>query len=927
MAHVVGTVQLVSPNAKVGPDSGQPPTTPNTFTLELDPGAPASGNVKFVLVHFQNVSLPANNRLEVDLGYGTDVFTSASGTDFWSRPVNVAVFAGDKVAIRYITDGAATGGAEIDRFARGEQQTSGSSISNCDPFLLDANYVEPTFDPALFCSGAPNWENTACVTAAGDIRKAVAPSVGMIVHVDLAEDGSEIVSSFSATLVGPDLVLTAAQKLALAVAQVQSASIIFNYETTCAGARPPGYTGRFHKVKRVVSQAFFGAVDYALLQIAVPPGGGLGVAPVTMRPDLPAAAEQVFCIHHPEGAVKRLSAPHPGFQTVATSNANAVTANFDVASGSTGAGVFDLAGRIVGVLSTGTACSISFFPTASALQDVANPPGDPTFRDVMIVFDRSGSMSLDAGTGRAKIEEARDAASLFVQLVQKNGGNTIGLVSFSATASAPVDFALAQVNDANNLILVGPPPFSGGKIGALVPNGGTSIGAGLIAARDQLAAGNVRTILLLTDGLQNIAPFIGGVTGLDGIDINTIGFGEASGLDGALLTDLSNAHNGVYMRAGDGLALKKYFALAFGNIFTSGALLDPEAKLAATADAGAPIKFQVCGEDAITIVAGWDRPRSALAITVKTPGGATITTASPGVEHATGRTWAFLRIKLPRGAERNGTWTATVRRAGGSPLALRYFVTVIAGGGAKLRRWPGPDKYFTGDAIEPFVQIAGRQGVPEKAKVALTVTRPDAAIGNILTGAKLRPAATQRGDTLPARHATLQALEKSAGRPLVGTTTHRFDLVSETALPSRGKDRGLFGIGVKNLLAVEGTYTFHAVATYGKACVGTRETQWSVHVDPGVDQAKSDVRASAATTRPDKKRALTFTIIPRDRFGNHIGPGRADIFRVTGAPGTTLSGALRDNGDGSYSQAAVIDAGVRKPEIVLSRPQRRVTRK
>ena len=55
----------------------------------------------------------------------------------------------------------------------------------------------------------------------------------------------------------------------------------------------------------------------------------------------------------------------------------------------------------------------------------------------MIVFDRSGSMSLDAGTGKTKIEEARDAASLFIQLVRASTGNRVGLVSFSTLPATP----------------------------------------------------------------------------------------------------------------------------------------------------------------------------------------------------------------------------------------------------------------------------------------------------------------------------------------------------------------------------------------------------------------------------------------------------------------------------------------------------------
>lgn len=930
MTHIVGTVQPVSPAVVIGPDSGLPPNSPNTWAFELDPGIPPGGGIKFVIVHLQNLNLPANNRVEIDLGYDTDVLTATNDFDFWSRPVNLSAFPNHRIPLRYITNGAAAGGVTLDRFGRGERHVGDNDItsnSNCDPFLLDANYVEPPFNSSLFCATPPDFENADCATA-GDVRKTVAPSVGMIVHIDIAVDGiTEIVSSFTGTLVGPDLVLTAGQFLVFAPTQLQSASVIFNYATTCAGARPANYVGRFHRVKKIVKLGFFGAVDYALLQLTVPPAG-LGIAPIAMRPDVPAVGEQIFCIHHPEGAVKRLSAKHTAFKTVLSSDANAVVADLDVASGSTGAGLFDASGQVVGVLRGGTACNIEFFPTASALADIGNLQDEPLFRDVMIVLDRSGSMELDSGAGRPKIDEARDAASLFIQLVQTDGANQIGLVSFSTAATSPIDFALAPVDATNKLALTGPAPFTGGIIGAITTNGTTSIGDGLEAARDQMPQPtSLRTILLLTDGLQNTPPLIADVTGLEGFTINTVGFGAASSLNGALLTQLSESHDGLYVRAGDGLDLKKYFALAFGNIFAAGALLDPEGRLPSTEETGKPINFNVCGEKTITVVIGWDKPANSLAINVKTPGGATITAASQGIEHATGRTWAFLRIKLPHGGERNGRWTATVTRAGGleRPTALRYFVNVIAGGGPKLTRWPGRDSYFTGEDIDPIVHLAGGDAFPRNAKVRLTVTRPTASVGTLLTRAKRPQApAAKKGDTIPARHTTMLALEKSSRKPLIEYAEHRFDLSSAAARINNATKSGLYGASLNDFLNVEGTYTFHAVATYahGKDCVGSREIQWSTEVEVGVDQDKSDIKVTTGAARPDKKKPVTFVIVPRDAFGNHVGPGRPDAFTLSGAPGTTLTAAVRDNGDGSYAVAGLIDAGVRKPAIVLARPVR-----
>ncbi len=931
MAHVVGTVQPVAQPVVIGPDSGLPPTSPNTWAFDLDPGPPPAGGIKFIIVHLQGLNLPANNRVEIDLGYDTDVLTATTDLDFWSRPVNLSAFPSGKIPLRYITNGSASGSVTLDRFGRGERHPSDNdpgANSNCDPFLLDANYVEPPFGPAFFCATPPDFENVECVTAAGDVRKTVAPAAGMIVHVDLAADGvTEILSSFTGTLVGADLVLTCAQFLLLSSAQIQSSSIIFNYQTTCAGARPAGYVGRFHKVKRVVKLGFFSAVDYALFQISVPPAG-LGITPIVMRPDLPAIGEDVFCIHHPEGAVKRLSATHGSFKTVIDSDINAVVADLDVASGSTGAGLFDAAGRIVGVMHAGFPCNIVFFPTAGVLADVGNPVEDPLARDVMIVFDRSGSMVADAGTGRPKIAEAQDAASLFVQLVQSDGANQIGLVSFSTVASDPVDFALQPVNTVNKATLIGPTPFTGGILGGLNANGATSIGDGLEAARDQMPDPfTLRSILLLTDGLQNRPPFIQEVTGLDGISINAIGFGEASSLNGALLTELSETHNGLYMRAGDGLDLKKYFALAFGNIFASGTLLDPQGRLRAGDKESKPIRFSVCGEKVITIVAGWDRDGAKLAINVKTPGGATITATTPGIEDATGRTWAFLRIRLPHGGERNGMWTVVLsREESGGARVLNYFVNVVAGGGARLTRWPGRDLYHTGDLINPTVRLAGGDGFPKDAKVRLTVMRPNASAGTILTKAKKpqRPAA-QSGDTIPARYTTMLALEKSSRKPIVDYSEHRFELTPNAVQGVMNvRSTGLHGAVLKDFLNVEGTYTFHAVATYAKAkgCVSSRELQWSVEVELNIDQGKSDVNVTPGPTRPDRKKTAVFVITPRDSFGNHVGPGRPDGFTVTGAAGVTLEGAVRDNGDGSYSVTGIVEPGTRKPAVVLGNAER-----
>ena len=269
----------------------------------------------------------------------------------------------------------------------------------------------------------------------------------------------------------------------------------------------------------------------------------------------------------------------------------------------------------------------------------------------MIVIDRSGSM-MAAGTsspGRTKMTEARDAASLFVQLVRTGAGDRLGMVAFSTSATSPVDTPPATVTAAQKQTLVGPAPFTTGTIGALAPGGWTSIGDGLRAALQALGTtSNQRAILLLTDGMQNTAPMVEDVEPqLGGTRLCVVGFGAEHDLDGALLDRLARDHGRLYTRADDGLALKKFFALCFGNIFETGMLVDPELRLVPGQSDAPELSFDVCDEERITVVVGWASPGGDLEAMLVTPAGATVTAATAGVVSDRGLTWWFLRAPLP----------------------------------------------------------------------------------------------------------------------------------------------------------------------------------------------------------------------------------------------------------------------------------------
>jgi hypothetical protein len=922
MSHITGTVQTLGPAQTIGPG-----------TIHFNPPA-APGGTKLLILHFQNLNFKPGDRLEVDLGYAVDRFTAADGPAFWTRPVNVYAFPSG-VPITYVAAGPTTGSVQLDRYGRGERhagQQDPSSFSNCDPFYQPPAYVEPIYDPFWYCANPPNWENSDCATPPGDVRARVSRSVGMIVSVE----GDQL-STCSVTLVDSDKVITAGH--CHSPEQALTSSVTFDYEALCGGNRPGGYNPRFYRVKAVLGHKNIDAsLDYSLLQLAEAPAG---IPAIQLRHDLPALApgEQVFGIHHPNGAVKKLSIPEgQGFATVTGSSSSGITVphSVHVSGGSSGSGLFDTAGRIVGVLSRGNPCAggaLAYCPTKNILADLvpASPP--PVTRDVMLVFDRSGSMSMDDGTGRTKIEAARDAVSLFVQLVRAGTGNRAGLVSFSTNASSPVDFSLKNVTPAAKTQLIGPAPYSTGKVGALTPGGLTTIGGGLDAARKQLAAAgaNPRAILLLTDGLQNRPPLVADIeASLSGITVHAIGFGSESSLDGALLNALATAHGGLYMRAGGALALEKFFSSAFGNIFETGVLFDPEFDLPANRD-GDPIKFRVCGEEAFTAVAGWDRTDAALYLEVTSPGGAVINAATAGVDTASGRTWTFLRIPLPIAGERDGQWSVRVVRPGGfdeiapPAPALRYFVNLIPTGGPRIMRQPDARRYYTGDPINPIVLVRhDNGGWPEGLKIAMTVTRPDTGVGNVLSQAGLGAAATLDGDAMQARNAALQAFEQATGKPVARYTETTFHLADDPANTEGLFEGGsTFGKAMNDLLTVEGNYTFHARATYGAECEGSRELAWSIHVDVGIDGGKTTVTTQPLPPRPDGGECVRMTFTPRDRYGNLLGPGRADAFTIEPQPGSMPSSGVTDLGHGSYQIDVCTGPGsLEPPRVGVAQPGR-----
>jgi hypothetical protein len=480
--------------------------------------------------------------------------------------------------------------------------------------------------------------------------------------------------------------------------------------------------------------------------------------------------------------------------------------------------------------------------------------------------------------------------------------------------------------------LTGPPPFTTGQIGAITAGGSTSIGAGVGIALLAYGGGSIndRAMLLLSDGLQNTAPMIEEIEGsLGSTKLNVIGFGSDADIDGPLLSRVAREHGGQFTRAIDGLSLRKFFGMSFGNIFESGALTDPEFVLKAGQVESDPHSFSVCGEERITLVLGWDDPSSPLQANIRTPSGDPIDEKHVTVTR--GRTWVFYRIDLPHQGERDGTWTFTVSRvpiiefefAPAAQTDVRYFFLVVCAGGPKLAQLGGPRRVYTGDRIDPLVALHFPNRTSPHADVELTIDAPTVALGQLVTQAGLRsPSPT--GDAVNAFHATLQAIARQSGGTLpVSTSTITVPLFDDGVHNDGALEPdGIYNNPLVDLTKAEGTYQFRAVATFGEGCRATREIHWSIHVEPGIDPGASDVTLTDVIDRPDGRHGVLI-ICPRDVYKNPLGPGRPHVFRVSPIPGVTITGKVKDLRNGCYSvdvrwDPSVVDV----PGVVVQQPDR-----
>jgi L-Lysine epsilon oxidase N-terminal/L-lysine epsilon oxidase C-terminal domain/von Willebrand factor type A domain len=285
-----------------------------------------------------------------------------------------------------------------------------------------------------------------------------------------------------------------------------------------------------------------------------------------------------------------------------------------------------------------------------------------------LVLDHSGSMSEDRGDGVSKIQSLREAAGIFVDVMLEGDG--IALVRFDDTADLLAGVTtLGSASD----------PFDPGRsniksiIGgtALDPAGSTSIGAGIAAGRQALNAApgfDVDSLIVLTDGMENTAPFIADVAAEIDDFTYSIGFGMPQNISVGPLQAISGNNGGYLLVTGavsndNRFLLQKYFLQILAGISNADIILDPQGYL--LPGQGQVVPFPVTEADAGLDVILLTPYPAYITFRLKTPTGQIIDPSAPAsysyIQFVRSRAVSYYRLSLPvelspQRLDQGGTW-------------------------------------------------------------------------------------------------------------------------------------------------------------------------------------------------------------------------------------------------------------------------------
>lgn len=532
------------------------------------------------------------------------------------------------------------------------------------------------------------------------------------------------------------------------------------------------------------------------------------------------------------------------------------------------------------------------------------PP--PTRAAAMLTLDFSGSMSAPAPPDPSRAAALQDAVALFIQLWSAVSvpSDRLGVTYFRTTvdqfhpanSSDPLPLLSASGNDIIN------------DVRNQTPRDRTAMGGGLQQSIDTLrnpsVDAEIRRIILLTDGMQNVNPRVqtvgndlviadqpippgGPITVLDtlGIPIDTIGIGAGTTFVD-LLRDIALRTGGNSLSTTDpGFDLRSFFVESLINALKGFSPQLVAYRHGTVGSRGSTEDFTIeDGPRKVVLEVSWKRGDSLDFSVAKD--GVDVTSAGRFLNSATHKIFV---IDLPaKGITARGNWQLRINGRSGTAYET---AAIIDGERISYDAMFNVQRPRAGDALDLVLRLtADGQPIRGRVKVKVAWKSPTTTVGDIITKYKPKdPPAAEAGASAAERQILALAYDPkmwAALKPKTQTEVLKSNDKGEYRKQFRPKIPGVYTAVVTiegddaKLGKVSRTLTITTVATFANAKLKDRDVSIS------------------ETPSASNLRNVSVVLFPRDKDGHRMGPGLSSNISLTSA-GRKIGG-IQDLGDGRY---------------------------
>jgi len=558
--------------------------------------------------------------------------------------------------------------------------------------------------------------------------------------------------------------------------------------------------------------------------------------------------------------------------------------------------------------------------------------------DIILVLDESGSMGSPppppAGAAGTKWSILNNSVISFVNRWEvldapvgsaEWSGDHIGMVFFSTNATA--NLFTGNFFRARGSAAPGPGHNWADVVGVMAahgPTNSTAIGKGINTALDQYlaipaAARNDATLVVMTDGLQNVGPMIttkpattiqqlvpsGGGAAVDlftyHIPMQTIAFGTPATTEADLLSRVAQQTSGVGQMTADAFGSSDAFADALVATLKGGTVslaYRARGTLAGPVGPLVPVEIDGAVQRAVFSVE-WDSRRSrGLDIQVFPPGvtPTPVSTGIPPTQRADAPASTVVGFDLPASGS-PGTWQFRVvqRHPDNEPVSIPYNLSAhMLEGRLSFQLAFQELERGTGDRLGVRADVSydhkPLDGLPTGA-IRVRIGRPGEGIGTILHNSVTNIPPPGAGDVDSPYDRKVAQLAADAN---LVTRLSPADVATITLAP---QGNGVYAGSFDNA-TLPGSYQFTTALDWDDPRTSKihRIEVLKRIVAVNADASSSQVRVSPISGSPG---SFLVTVTPRDRFNNYGGPNHAVIATVRGAG--TIAGPPTDvNQTGDY---------------------------